>query len=447
MPAPTNYDNDGLELSDNKKLFIANLGYQTTAAGLLSFFSQFGEVQHCKVVLDKCGSSRGFGFVWMRDPEVCAKINGLANPEDPLEQSGFTIDGRSRVHCSFHNSAARKGGPNTNGGRPELQSSELQGLQEAKAMAQIAAQAAHAQLNGGSIPQQQHNLMQQQQQQQQQLNSNHNSNHNHNPLHNPYHHSAQPLPVQPPPPPPPYMQPPPSFAQSSQILPSMPSALAAANTANGPAVPGNVPKQFKCEIDGEIMEDPVVAADGWSYERCNIRRWLKTKIVSPKTQHVLEHTTLLPNHSLKELIETWREDQRAVPAPIPAPPLAAATPAISLPGGGPSPSSVVSGNVNPHIAGVEVDSEGNFLSAAEVKAKRRVMQLLGPDAFNGVAMKSTRTALDEGEDEVGRKGRRGGGPNEHNRREYRTFLSARRVLSFLLSFFFLPFSSTDNNRM
>lgn len=55
------------------------------------------------------------------------------------------------------------------------------------------------------------------------------------------------------------------------------------------------------------MVDPVVAADGYSYERDAIARWLEKRASSPATGASLAHTGLTPNHALRgtitELVE------------------------------------------------------------------------------------------------------------------------------------------------
>ena len=45
---------------------MRNLSRETTEAGLLALFGEYGAVQYCKVVMDKAtGKSKGFGFVEM----------------------------------------------------------------------------------------------------------------------------------------------------------------------------------------------------------------------------------------------------------------------------------------------------------------------------------------------------------------------------------------------
>jgi len=46
------------------------------------------------------------------------------------------------------------------------------------------------------------------------------------------------------------------------------------------------------------MRDPVVAADGHTYERSAIARWLATSDKSPLTGSILPHKNLVPNYML-----------------------------------------------------------------------------------------------------------------------------------------------------
>jgi len=50
------------------------------------------------------------------------------------------------------------------------------------------------------------------------------------------------------------------------------------------------------------MRDPVIAADGYTYERSAIEAWLRKKQSSPMTNAPLEHLNLIPNHSLRSTI-------------------------------------------------------------------------------------------------------------------------------------------------
>jgi hypothetical protein len=59
----------------------------------------------------------------------------------------------------------------------------------------------------------------------------------------------------------------------------------------------------------DVMEEPVIAPDGYTYEKRCILEWFRTKRTSPTTGAVLSSTQLIPNHSLKSQINQWREQQ------------------------------------------------------------------------------------------------------------------------------------------
>lgn len=61
---------------------------------------------------------------------------------------------------------------------------------------------------------------------------------------------------------------------------------------------------FLCPITHDVMTDPVVSADGYTYERLAIARWFETSRKSPVTGQTLPHTDLVPNHSVRTLLKT-----------------------------------------------------------------------------------------------------------------------------------------------
>jgi hypothetical protein len=61
-------------------------------------------------------------------------------------------------------------------------------------------------------------------------------------------------------------------------------------------------ERFKCPISLEIMQDPVLADDGFSYERAKIEEWLLTHDTSPMTNQVLSSKKLIPNRTLRNII-------------------------------------------------------------------------------------------------------------------------------------------------
>ena len=63
---------------------------------------------------------------------------------------------------------------------------------------------------------------------------------------------------------------------------------------------------FMCPIGHALMREPVMAADGHTYERTEILKWIQRKgasVTSPKTNQILEDTRLTLNHALKASID------------------------------------------------------------------------------------------------------------------------------------------------
>ena len=57
-----------------------------------------------------------------------------------------------------------------------------------------------------------------------------------------------------------------------------------------------------CSITLEVMQDPVVAADGYTYERIAIERWVAAKLCSPMTNDPMG-PELVPNIAVRTLID------------------------------------------------------------------------------------------------------------------------------------------------
>jgi hypothetical protein len=67
---------------------------------------------------------------------------------------------------------------------------------------------------------------------------------------------------------------------------------------------------FECTL----MEDPVVASDGHTYDRKDIQNWFKTHDTSPHTNEPFEHKMLIPNIAIRKLVIAWRE-KHGLPVP------------------------------------------------------------------------------------------------------------------------------------
>ncbi|CAI0449642.1 unnamed protein product [Linum tenue] len=66
------------------------------------------------------------------------------------------------------------------------------------------------------------------------------------------------------------------------------------------------PNHFVCPILKEVMKEPCVAADGYTYEREAIERWLQENEKSPMTNVALSNKNLLPNYTILAAIVEWK---------------------------------------------------------------------------------------------------------------------------------------------
>jgi hypothetical protein len=71
-------------------------------------------------------------------------------------------------------------------------------------------------------------------------------------------------------------------------------------------------EHFICPISLEVMEDPVITADGSSYERASIEAWFKKTDRDPLTNEIVSSKALIPNKTLKSAIQATRELQRVL---------------------------------------------------------------------------------------------------------------------------------------
>ncbi|KAI3526454.1 hypothetical protein L1887_05707 [Cichorium endivia] len=78
------------------------------------------------------------------------------------------------------------------------------------------------------------------------------------------------------------------------------------------------PQEFNCPLSKEIMRDPVIISSGKTYDRASIQKWLKAgNRTCPKTQQVLSHTILTPNHLVRDMIMQWCKNRGVrLPGPL-----------------------------------------------------------------------------------------------------------------------------------
>ncbi|XP_062221464.1 U-box domain-containing protein 33-like isoform X2 [Phragmites australis] len=74
------------------------------------------------------------------------------------------------------------------------------------------------------------------------------------------------------------------------------------------------PSYFLCPISKEVMRDPQIAGDGFTYEAEAIREWLGSgHDTSPMTNLKLPTRELIPNHALRSAIHEWRHGRAPRP--------------------------------------------------------------------------------------------------------------------------------------
>lgn len=71
-----------------------------------------------------------------------------------------------------------------------------------------------------------------------------------------------------------------------------------------------IPNEFFCPISKEIMLEPVVIRDGYTYEKKSILEWFKISNKSPVTSKELRNKMYLNNTSLRNMIREWIDENK-----------------------------------------------------------------------------------------------------------------------------------------
>ncbi|KAL8160301.1 hypothetical protein V2J09_001838 [Rumex salicifolius] len=98
-----------------------------------------------------------------------------------------------------------------------------------------------------------------------------------------------------------------------KVLPTLERLKATAHEAkdvvfNGPVAP---PSHFICPILKDVMDDPCVASDGYTYDRKAIEMWVQENDTSPTTNFPLANKNLIPNFSLQYAITEWKAKRKS----------------------------------------------------------------------------------------------------------------------------------------
>ena len=98
------------------------------------------------------------------------------------------------------------------------------------------------------------------------------------------------------------------FTKRNMHYPLIPSPVPTREIYGSSDVP--VPTYLCCPITQDLIRDPVLASDGFTYEREAIEKWFSTKEVlseirSPMTRKVFDSCRLFPNNFAKGLIQEF----------------------------------------------------------------------------------------------------------------------------------------------
>jgi len=85
------------DAKEGKTVFIRNMSYNTDDEGLMEEFEKFGEIDYCKIVMDReTGHSKGCAFLKFKEKDAADKcIKEMEKLQD--QQKNLVVDGRSIV--------------------------------------------------------------------------------------------------------------------------------------------------------------------------------------------------------------------------------------------------------------------------------------------------------------------------------------------------------------
>ncbi|XP_074559055.1 U-box domain-containing protein 33-like [Curcuma longa] len=94
------------------------------------------------------------------------------------------------------------------------------------------------------------------------------------------------------------------------VEPLMKVASLSATTQSSKSFSDRIPHYFICPIFQDIMRNPHVAADGYTYEAEAMQGWIDSgHDTSPMTNLRLPNCELIPNHALRSAIQEWLQSQ------------------------------------------------------------------------------------------------------------------------------------------
>ncbi|CAK8538062.1 unnamed protein product [Lathyrus sativus] len=84
------------------------------------------------------------------------------------------------------------------------------------------------------------------------------------------------------------------------------------NSCNDLQVEIAIPTHFRCPVTLDLMKDPVTLSTGITYDRDSIEKWIESgNKTCPVTKTELTSFDIIPNHSLRRMIQDWCVQHRS----------------------------------------------------------------------------------------------------------------------------------------
>ena len=77
-----------------------------------------------------------------------------------------------------------------------------------------------------------------------------------------------------------------------------------------------------CPITGDVMTNPYIFPDGYTYEKSAIETWLRGHAMSPFTRQRMTMDQGMPNRAIKSMIDEAGQGNRVIVAQAPKPEIA-----------------------------------------------------------------------------------------------------------------------------
>jgi len=100
-------------------------------------------------------------------------------------------------------------------------------------------------------------------------------------------------------------------ATAKEVAPTEESSTEETEDAVPCSTTSDPPPEAMCPITHELMKDPVVICDGYTFERKSIESWFQRSSTNPMTGLRVANIALIPNINLRILCQSYRDGSSA----------------------------------------------------------------------------------------------------------------------------------------